>query len=46
MRKIGGLYTPLISQGLNKFKDGFNLVDKDERMREERGRWGSPFPTS
>lgn len=35
MREIGRLYTPLISQGLHKFKDSFNLADKDERMRGE-----------
>lgn len=34
MREIERLYTPLISQGLHKFKDGFNLADKDERMRK------------
>lgn len=27
------VYTPLISWGLYKFKDSFNLTDKDERMR-------------
>lgn len=27
------VYTPLISWGLYKFKDCFNLTDKDERMR-------------
>lgn len=32
MREIERLYTPLIRQGLHKFKDGFNLADKDERM--------------
>lgn len=32
MREIERLYTPLISRGLHKFKDGFNLADKDERM--------------
>lgn len=31
---IERLYTPLISRGLHKFKDGFNLADKDERMRK------------
>lgn len=34
MREIERLYTPLISRGLHKFKDGFNLADKDERMRK------------
>lgn len=34
MREIERLYTPLISRGLHKFKDGFNLADKDERMRQ------------
>lgn len=34
MREIDRLYTPLISRGLYKFKDGFNLADKDERMRK------------
>lgn len=33
MREIERLDTPLINQGLHKFKDGFNLADKDERMR-------------
>lgn len=32
MREIERLYTPLIRQGLHKFKDSFNLADKDERM--------------
>lgn len=36
MRAIERLYTPLISRGLHKFKDGFNLADKDERMRKGR----------
>ncbi|KAM7423315.1 hypothetical protein PAMA_011055 [Pampus argenteus] len=41
MREIERLYTPLISQGLHKFKDGFNLADKDERMRMgEKGEMG------
>lgn len=34
MRAIERLYTPLISRGPHKFKDGLNLADKDERMRE------------
>lgn len=34
MREIERLYTPLISRGLHKFKDGFNLADKDERMQQ------------
>lgn len=34
MREIGRLYTPLISRGLHKFKDSFNLADKDERTRK------------
>lgn len=34
MRGIERLYTPLISRGPHKFKDGFNLADKDERMRK------------
>lgn len=34
MREIERLCTPLISRGLHKFKDGFNLTDKDERMRK------------
>lgn len=33
MREIERLYSPLITQGLHKFKDSFNLADKDERMR-------------
>ncbi len=32
MREIEKLYTPLISWGRYKFKDDFNLADKDERM--------------
>lgn len=34
MREIERLYTTLISWGLHKFKDDFNLADKDERMRK------------
>lgn len=34
MREIERLYTSLISWGPHKFKDGFNLADKDERMRK------------
>lgn len=34
MREIGRLNTPLIRQGLHKFKDSFNLADKDEEMRK------------
>lgn len=34
MREIERLNIPLIRQGLHKFKDGFSLADKDERMRK------------
>lgn len=36
MREIERLNIPLIRQGLHKFKDGFSLADKDERMRTSR----------
>lgn len=36
MREIERLNIPLIRQGLHKFKDGFSLADKDERMRVSR----------
>lgn len=44
MREIERLYTPLISRGLHKFKDGFNLADKDERMRKGgKGEMGETY---